>query len=272
MPKITRITTQKRHQNRYNIFLDKGQGEVYGFSVDEEILIQHVLHKGMELDDSFIETLTKEDSFHKCYTLAIHYLSYRMRSKKEIVTYLAKKDVEEDKIDYVIHRLQKEGYLDDQAFADALVRTRIQTSSKGPLLVKKELKEKGVADCIAHQAIQQYTFDEQLQKATKWIDKKLRQDGRKSFKEQRQKVQHTLLQKGFTNDVIQEAMANLSEEKDEEAEWNAIVIQGEKALRKYRGKASGYELKYKVKGALYRKGFPFELIEQFMDAFLQEGE
>lgn len=271
MPKITRITTQKRNKQRYNIYLDQKGKDSYAFSVDEDILIKYMLRKGMEVDQETIDTLMEKDSFHKAFTLALNYLSYRMRSEKEIRTYLMDKEIDDEKIEYVVKRLKEENYLNDKEFAIALVRTRIQTSSKGPLLVKKELYEKGVVDPIAGEALEHYTFDEQVTKASKWVDKKLKLDGKKSFREQLQKTQQTLMQKGFTSDVIQTVMAEVKEDKDEDAEWEAVVHQGEKALRKYSSKAEGFELKHKIKGALYRKGFAFDLIERFLEEYV-DGE
>ncbi|MFC0521996.1 recombination regulator RecX [Pontibacillus salicampi] len=269
MAKLTRITTQKRNKNRYNVFLDRGDGEAYAFSVDEELLIQYMLHKGMELDEETIKTLVEKDDFHKAYSLAVNYLSYRMRSDKEMRTYLSDKEVDEEKIEYVVGRLKEEGYLNDEEFAKALVRTRVLTSSKGPMLVKKELYEKGITENGILDALEHYTFEDQIEKTTKFVQKRLKQDGKKSFKEQIQKMKQTLMQKGYTNDAIQEAISSIADEKDEDAEWEAVVVQGEKALRKYASKAEGYELRHKVKGALYRKGFPFEYIDRFIEEYVE---
>lgn len=41
----------KRSKERFNIYIDKGQGEEYGFSVDQVILIKHGLQKGLEIDE-----------------------------------------------------------------------------------------------------------------------------------------------------------------------------------------------------------------------------
>ena len=37
--KITRITTQKNNSERFSIFIDKGNGEEFGFGVDQDVLI-----------------------------------------------------------------------------------------------------------------------------------------------------------------------------------------------------------------------------------------
>src|SRR5690625_7953777 len=84
MEKIFRITTQKKNKQRYNIFLTHEKGDQYSFSVDEAILIEYRLHKGMELSKDLIEKLKENDNFYKSYSLAINYLSYRMRTKKEM--------------------------------------------------------------------------------------------------------------------------------------------------------------------------------------------
>ncbi|MGY0692528.1 recombination regulator RecX [Virgibacillus sp. FSP13] len=263
--KITRITTQKKQKHRYNIYLEMDKGEAYGFSVDEAVLIEYRLHKGLELDESMIATLVKKDTLQKSYTLAINYLSYRMRTKKEIYDYLVKKEVEAEHITKIMERLQNENLIDDQQFANAFVQTRINTSNKGPMLVKKELQEKGVSAVIASQAVEHYTYAIQYEKAQKWVEKKLNHNSKHSFRKQLQQVQATLMQKGFQQDVIKEALADVDDEKDNDAEWDALVHHGEKLIRKHQAKLMGYELQQKVKEALYRKGFSLELINQFLD-------
>ncbi|SER05160.1 regulatory protein [Virgibacillus subterraneus] len=270
MTKITRITTQKKRKNRFNIFLDEGQGEKYGFSVDEAVLIEHKLRKDLDLDDTTIATLIQKDTLHKSYTLAINFLSYRMRTKKEIYDYLVKKEVDEEHITKIMDKLLDEGLIDDKQFADSFVRTRIQTASKGPMLVKKELMDKGVSKLIASEAVDLFTYEEQHVKATKWVEKKLNTSKSNSFKQQVQQLQSTLMQKGFTQDVIKDVLADVQEEKNDDAEWDAIVKQGEKLLRKHQQKFEGYELRNKMKEALYRKGFTFDLIDTFLEASLDE--
>lgn len=270
MRKITRITTQKKSKNRYNIFLNDGQDETFGFGVDEAILIEYRLRKGLELDDSMIDTLIQKDTVHKTYTQAIHFLSYRMRTKKEIYDYLVKKETEPENIDWIMEKLDKQNLIDDHLFAEMFVRTRINTSSKGPLLIKKELIEKGVAASIADKAISGYPYEIQYKKVSKLIDKKLNTAKKDAFRKKIQQLQGALLQKGFTQDVIKDALADVSEEKDEAAEWDAIVFQGEKLNKKHQRKLEGYDLRNKVKTSLFQKGFSMELINRYLDGNLDD--
>lgn len=49
MPVITKITTQKNSGERYNVYLDYGKGEEFGFGVDENVLIKYDLKKVVSL-------------------------------------------------------------------------------------------------------------------------------------------------------------------------------------------------------------------------------
>ncbi|GAA3331694.1 hypothetical protein GCM10020331_089280 [Ectobacillus funiculus] len=45
MAVITKIQVQKNNKERYNIYIDKGSGEEYGFSVDGYTLVKYNLRK-----------------------------------------------------------------------------------------------------------------------------------------------------------------------------------------------------------------------------------
>ncbi|WP_047981080.1 recombination regulator RecX [Ornithinibacillus contaminans] len=263
--KISRITTQKKSKQRYNIYLAEATGETYGFSVDEAILLEFGLRKGLELDDATVNDLIRKDTIQKSYLLAINYLSYRMRSMKEIHDYLRQKEVEPEHIDNIIERLTNEGLLNDKEFAKAFTSTRMNTNSKGPLLVKRELIEKGIPQAVAQSAITIYSYETQFEKAMKWATKKLGSSKKDSFQKQLQQLRLTLMQKGFTPDVITDVLMTIQDEKDDTSEWEALQHHGEKLLRKHENKKAGYELKMKVKEGLYRKGFSMELISKFID-------
>src|SRR4051812_12758228 len=141
MATITKITTQQKNQDRFNIFMDygKGKGEEFAFSVDSDVLIKFQLKKGMELDDFSFMEIQYQDDIRKAYNKAIHYLSRRMRSEKEIRDYLFSKEIEEPVINEIIHKLSALKYINDEEFALAYVRTQANTTDKGPTIIKMEL-------------------------------------------------------------------------------------------------------------------------------------
>ncbi len=260
LPTITKITKQKKIVDRYNIYLD----ESYSFSVTEDILIKYNLRKGLTLSEREIETITEFESFHRSYVQAIHYLSYRMRSKREIKSYLRKKDVESSVIDEIINRLVQEKYINDQEFANAFVRDRMNHSSKGPILIINELKDKGVAVEIAHEAVKQYGYEQQVETALKWAEKQRKRKSNHSYNKQNEQLKLKLTQKGFQSDVITQVVEDVKPPLDRRAELATLEVQANKLLRRYKKRYSGYELKVKITSSLYQRGFQGDLINEYV--------
>lgn len=265
--KISRISKQKRATSRYNIFLDDGNEESYGFSVDEDLLVEYHLHKGMTIEQSLIQTLKQQDTIHQSYRQAINYLGYRMRSKYEIKQYLSRKDVDPEHIDEIIVKLSDKGLIDDKEFADMFVRHRIQQSTKGPQLVKKELiVTKGISNEIASEAIEQYTYDVQYSRAMNVAKKRMRRKSKHSFQRQIQQLQAALTRNGFAHSVIQDVVEECrSSFNDIDEEWEALSKHGKRLLRRYEGQLSGFTLQNKLREALYRQGFSMDNINKFLD-------
>lgn len=228
-------------------------------------MINHNLRKGLELNEVLINTLIQQDSVHQSYAKVLNYLGYRMRTKKEIRDYLIKNEVDEEQITEIIHKLLDQNLLDDEAFASSFVNTRINTTTKGPGIVKQELMQKGVSARIATRAVEKYTYGIQYEKAEKIAAKRLRKRTKNSFTKQIQQLQATLLRNGFTNEVITDVIADVKEEKSDDEEWEAIVNQGDRLVRRYERKFADYELHQKIKEGLYRQGFAISLINTYLE-------
>ncbi len=264
MAKITRITTQKNNNERFSIFIDKGAGEEFGFGVDQDVLISFGLRKGVELNDEMMEGIHFEDQVKKGMNLALNYLSYRMRSEKEVKDYLLKKEIPEEAFPSIFEKLHRYGYVNDLEFAIAFVRTKINAGGKGPFVIGQELKQKGVNKTMVDKALEEYSYEQQLELAMKLAEKKASKLKKSSATEQRQKVNQELRAKGFDRDIIQEVMQQIDLEKDEDEEYDALVLQAQKAERRYHN-LGRREFDQKMKQFLYRKGFPFPLINRYLE-------
>lgn len=170
-------------------------------------------------------------------TLLINYasrlLSLRPRSRHELETrlkqYCYKKKITDSRkiINSVIENLQFKGAIDDLKFAKWWVKQRIEFSPKGKLLLVGELKSKGVRDEIIKQAIDFYWRDEkdlfgvkrkavsEEKLAKKAGSKKLREFGRFSTSEFKDKMIKYLMRRGFKYDSALKAAEELGEKKDD---------------------------------------------------------
>lgn len=264
MVTISRITTQKSNKNRYNIYIYNGKQEKYGFSIDEDLLIKHNLRKGLEISKEKMNQLMGQDEIHQSYNQVLRYLSYRMRSEKEVRTYLEKKEVIPEHIEQIVYKLTDQNFIDDQEFAKMFVRSRIKSSKKGPLLIKNELIDRGVSETYAIEALSIFFDDIQFKKATDIVKKRLQRSSKHSFQRQLDQSKAALQRNGYTNELIMDVIQQFHDHKDEQAEWNAIEHQGEKLFRRHRKKFVERELQQKVKEGLYRHGFSNDLIHKYL--------
>ncbi|PLT33006.1 recombination regulator RecX [Bacillus sp. V5-8f] len=263
MPQITKITTQKQRKDRYNIFIDYGKGEEYAFSVDEEVLLKFQLKKGQDIGDVDLDDIRYFDDIQKAVSMALNFLSYRMRSESEVRAYLKKKQIDEPIIQEAIHKLYHYNYLDDLEFAKAFVRTQINGGQKGPVTIRMELKEKGIEDKKIEEALRLYSIDLQEEHARMIAEKSMGKEKHISTRALKQKIEQTLMRKGFSTDVITEALLNMNFERDSEEEWESLCHHAAKTRRRLQ-KYTGYEYEHRLKQALFRKGFPIDLIERYL--------
>lgn len=261
MPKkITSITLQKK-AGRFNIFLD---GE-YAFPVSEDILIKYRLAKGQELDEALIAQLKQDDIVSKAYNKALDYLSYQLRSIKEMKTYLAKLEVTPEASEQVIKKLCDLNLLNDLNYAQSYVKTAMNTTDKGPYVITQKLKQKGIKDEFIASALELYTFERLVSTALKIADKFIAKETKLSFQAKKNKLYQRLLTKGFSSDVIEAVFEEVELKPNEEQEQQALARQAEKLLYRYRN-LDKRERNFKLKQALYRKGFSLNEI----DIYLQE--
>ncbi|RJS61599.1 recombination regulator RecX [Bacillus sp. PK3_68] len=265
MKVITKISLQQKLTDRYNIFIN----EEYAFSVDESVLIQYGLKKGMELTDEQIDGIIRRDAVRKGLNMAIQFLSIRMRAEKEVREFLIKKEVESESIEEIIHALYRMNYLDDAEFAKAYTNTQINASDKGPKVIERELKEKGIEGSLIEEALAKFEEGLQLEKSIKLAQKYRQKYRKESPIIQKQKIEQTLSRKGYEWGIIQEAVAGSEEEGNEEEHLEVLMYQAAKAHRRY-NKFSGGEYRQKMKQALYRKGFSMSDIEQAIEKLQEE--
>ncbi|SDY33726.1 regulatory protein [Evansella caseinilytica] len=263
MPMISRIAVAKKNKGRFHIYIGSAQGEEYAFTVSEDLFIKRGLRKGLELTEAEICEIREADQLDKAMQKVLNYLSYRMRSEKEVYIYLAELEVKGKDAAQIVARLKELQFLDDKLFAKAFIRTKKNTQKKGPLVIVQELQEKGISKPLIEQALAEYPEEEQLEHAVSAAVKKqtsYRNDGRKLRK---QKTIQFLLQRGFPSSVVQQAVEALEEDSDDSGELAALATQGEKALKKF-ARYDGWEKEQRIKQFLAQRGFSFDLVEKWL--------
>ncbi len=136
----------------------------------------------------------------KCLQAAIRLLSRREHSRKELASKLYSKDyLDKHYIDSILDELEASYYLDDQRFAEAFVRSRINRG-QGPQKIQYELLKKGVDSSLIEQTLQNIEVD-WLDLAKQQREKRFGVQSPRDYKEQA-KQSRFLAGRGFFSDTI----------------------------------------------------------------------
>lgn len=193
---ITALKKCKKAKGRYNIYLDNR----FGFSLSDEILLDSNLYEGLNLSDDDILELKKRDSKKKSLDSAFRYLSYRMRSEKEMRDKLKEKEYGSDIIEETIKRLYELKYIDDKEFTKSWVAQRV--SGRGRFVLRRELLKKGIDNEIIEFELKNIDDKQEIKNAKDLVEKKKKFSGIKDRNELYKKVGDFLTRRGYSYDVV----------------------------------------------------------------------
>ena len=142
---------------------------------------------------------------------AMKLLDIRKRSVFEMKNRLRRKEFEEEIINEVIKELFEYGYLNDEEFAEAYINDRINFNPRGSFLVKKELREKGIAENIVNEKIKELFPEEKEMELAKKAAEKKRETLNKDLEKNKiyQKTGSYLQGKGYSAYIIREVLEDV---------------------------------------------------------------
>jgi regulatory protein len=192
--KITAIEAQKKHPNRVNLYLD--DQFVFGLSR----LVAAWLSVGQILSEEKIAALQTEEARETAMQQALLFLGYRPRSVQEVRANLEKHEIPEAVIVATLERLQENGLLNDQAFAQAWVENRNEFRPRSRRALALELRRKGLTDEIVQEVLTEHVDETAL--ALQAGQKQARRMSGLDWTAFRQKLGGFLGRRGFSYAVI----------------------------------------------------------------------
>jgi regulatory protein len=193
--RITALKCQKRNRDRASVYLD-GR-----FAFGLPAIVAASLRVGQDLSDAEIEALRKKGSIESAYGRALNYLSYRPRSRAEMVVYLEKRGQPEDQIEAIILRLERAGLLNDEEFARYWVENRERFRPRGTHALRYELRSKGLDDETIEGALESIDLSASAYRAAR---RKARQLGHLERQEFDRKLVEYLGRRGFNYEIARE--------------------------------------------------------------------
>lgn len=211
--KITKIETQKKNKNRVSIFID----EKFAFGIYYQTLMKYDLSVGTIVDETLKNEIIITDEYNKALNDALHYLSYRNRTKFEVREKLKEKEYARITIDKVIEELVNLNYVDDQGFAKEYIGFKIKKMGKRKIRYK--LESMGIDSWIIDQELMEYSNSDEYVAAHAIASKKNETYNNISYQKRYNRLSGLLNRRGFSYSVAKEVLSEILEEYKEENQY-----------------------------------------------------
>lgn len=139
------------------------------------------------------------------YEKLTNFCAYSERCRRDVADKCRKLEIpQEEQIAYLL-LLEEEGFLSEKRYAASFVRSKANRSW-GPKKIEMGLKAKGISSEIFHTLIEDLQKPLLLEKIQGLLERKLKSIKGETPSDRKQKLVRFLLGKGFSYDLIKEAI------------------------------------------------------------------
>lgn len=193
---------EKIGKSKYRLYLNNGEV----IDTYDEVILKNDLLLKKELDNYLYQKVITESNIQEHYNACIKYISVRIRSVKEIKDYLKRKNVTEEDIDYIVEKLKKEKFLDDNHFCECFIKDKLKFTTMGEYKIIYELKKHNISEEIINQNKHLITEDILIEKIDKIIMKQINSNHKLDKQKLRNKLYNHLLASGYTSSRVVERL------------------------------------------------------------------
>ena len=124
----------------------------------------------------------------------------------------------------VLQRLIKDRFIDDSRYAEAFVREKSNLSAWGEYKIRTALRRKGIADNIINSALQQMPTEQNLERLTERLRRKMRTIKYDTTYQLKTKLIRHALSLGFTMDDVLKCVEDVMRDINTEEECDDFLF------------------------------------------------
>lgn len=190
------------NNGQYKIYLSDGTI----LKINSDVIINNNLLYKKEIDNTLLNKILKENDNSNIYNKCVKYISVRLRSKKEIIDYLKKLNI--DNTADIIDKLTKNNLINDEVFTKAFIKDKINFTSYGPYRIRQELNKYNIDNEIIDKYINDIDEEILIDKVDKQINKIIKSNRKYSGNILKSKIYNNLYNNGFDKDMIINVLNN----------------------------------------------------------------
>lgn len=244
----------KKKKGLYEVYLEDNTK----YLLYEEIILKYELLLTKEIPAKQVSKILHDNNICHAYAKALRYLNYKARTKMEIYKYL--NDYEPSIRDAVIDRLTKEGYLNDEKYAEYYINDALNLTLKGYNRILRDLVNLGIDKDIVSSYLDEISDSVWKERVAKYLQKKYQKNSRYSISYFKNKLSGNLINLGYSKTLIYEELNKLDYGTDN------LILTNEynKLLKRLQNKYKDNELENKIFTRLLAKGFKYSDIRKVM--------
>ncbi|KNY26265.1 regulatory protein RecX [Pseudobacteroides cellulosolvens] len=201
------ITDVKKNKDNVVLNID---GK-YSLVISEEEYLRSNLYEKTEITKEEFDYINHQINYRNAKSVAIRFVSLKLRSEKEILNRLNDEGFDEDTVLKAIEEMKAMGYINDLLYASKFIHDRCKLKPKSLKMLKFELKNKGISDSIICEVLDKMDIDESAV-AEGLVRKKF---GKYDLNDDKivKKVYYFLRHRGYSSSVIESVLKNFQESK-----------------------------------------------------------
>ncbi len=179
----------------------------------EDAIVNNRIIKDAIFDNETWDRIKKDKESSNLFDKVLSYIDFKPRTEQEVRKYLEKKEANEQVVESIIERLKKIRYIDDTKYALAYIEEGIK-NEKGPYLIVYQLESQGISRSIINTNLIRYTYDMQLENASKVARKYQLLQSKYPVKKQKELIYQKLIRSGFQPELINRVINDLPFQED----------------------------------------------------------
>jgi regulatory protein len=144
--------------------------------------------------------------------ICLRQLTMGPRTRHQLATALAKRNVDPDVAEQVLDRLEDVSLIDDESYAAMWVRSRHNSRGLSRRALGQELRQRGVSDSFVEQALEDVSVEDEYAAARRLVDKKLSATRALGIETRMRRLVAMLGRKGYSGGVamrvVREALSD----------------------------------------------------------------
>ncbi len=153
--------------------------------------------------------MSDEKLVQRAKNVLLHQLSRSMKTEHQLRQVLAKREIPAEIADSVIQRFTEAQLIDDAAYAKAFVAGRLACGGKSKSAIRRELRQKGVSDDLANQALKGLDREAEAELALGLARKRLNALSNYDREVKYRRLQGFLARRGFDSEIIRRTLSEV---------------------------------------------------------------